>query len=501
MYFGIIFALFMFKSIVNQQNFIVLNTRSFFAARVSFVLICFFPFFGQVSGQSFSLDLSSKTYEGDTIVIGNFYGDKQLVVDTIISKNKRFVWATDTMPSPGVYFALLKPKNNYFQILVNGIDKKISIEFDPADLEDLKVKGSEDNKLFNEYVFFLKDKRVFADSLKNRVTRAKAANLPTNEYEDQYSGLDNEVKAFQDKLIAVNPSYLTTMLIKSNQEVPAPNYEGEEKDVQTKKYLFFKEHYFDNLYMQNPAVIRTPFIHQKIDFYVNKGVSQEPDSLVKAIDRILLLFEGNKKAYEYYLSYFLNTYGQLKMVGHDAIVVHLADKYYLKGKATWSTKENLAKLKESVDDLRPGLIGKTMPNYTTYKKDGTSVTLYDIKSKYTLMVVYAPDCGNCSKTMPFIVDFYNKHQDKGIKVISICSKGGDKINTCWPYIDEKKMQNFINTGDEYQRWQQLVRSNKTPKIFIMDSNKKILMKDMSGEDLEKIFLQIYEYDQKNPSKS
>jgi thiol-disulfide isomerase/thioredoxin len=454
-----------------------------------------------VNGQVFSLHLTSKTYAEDTIVIGNFYGDKQLVVDTIISKNKHFVWSNDTMPKPGVYFALLKPKNNYFQILVNGFDKKVSVAFEPSDLENLKVEGSEDNKLFNGYVYFLKDKRVLADSLKQRVDRAKAANKSTKEFEDIYAGLDKEVKAYQDKTVSVNPAFLTTMLIKSSQETTIPEYEGEEKEVQMKKYLFYKEHYFDNLHMQHPAVIRTPFIHQKIDFYITKGVGQEPDTLIKAIDRVLGLFEGNKAAYDYYLSYFLNTYGQLKMVGHDAIVVHLADKYYLAGKATWSTPENIEKLRSNVDDFRPSLIGKTMPNFTTYKKDGTPVTLNDIKAKYTLMVVWDPECGNCKKTMPFVVDFYNKHQDKDIKVISICSRAGEKANTCWPFVEEKHMEKFINTGDEYQRWHQMVRSNKTPKIFIMDSKKKILMKDMSGEDLEKIFLQIYDYDQKNPSKS
>ena len=58
------------------------------------------------------------------------------------------------------------------------------------------------------------------------------------------------------------------------------------------------------------------------------------------------------------------------------------------------------------------------------------------------------------------------------------------------------MEDFINTGDEYQRWHQIVRTNKTPKIIIRDSNKKILMKDMSGEDLEKVFMQIYDFDHK-----
>jgi peroxiredoxin len=184
------------------------------------------------------------------------------------------------------------------------------------------------------------------------------------------------------------------------------------------------------------------------------------------------------------------------MVGHDAIVVHLVDNYYLKGKSKWSTPESLEKLDKNVADYRPTLIGKTMPNFTTYMQDGTPVTLNQIKAKYTIMIAWDPDCGNCKKTMPYLVDFYNKHKDKDIKVLSICNKSGEKANTCWPFIKEKNMENFINTGDEYQRWNQVVRNNKVPKIYIMDQSKKILMKDMSGEDLEKIFMQIYDFDNK-----
>lgn len=479
------------------NNTFKLSNTSHLVSRVIFVYSILVVFSASVFSQKFKITIEGK-YSGDTIIIGNFYGDKQLIQDTLFKKGKFWIWAVDSIPKPGVYFALLKPKNTYFQILINGSPKETDMRFtfDENELENLKTSGTADNKIFNDYVQYLKDKRILADSLRARIDKAKVSNQSTKAFDDQFADLDKQVMSYQDEVIRNNPNTLSAMLLKANQEIDIPEFTGNENEIQLKKYQYYKEHYFDNIPLNHPALIRTPFLHQKYDFYINKAVSQDPDTIIKAIDRILTLSEPNQEVYDYYLSQFLNTYGQFKMVGHDAIVVHLTDNYYLKGKARWSTPESLEKLNSTVADYRPNLIGKIMPNFTTYTEDGSPITLHNIKAKYTIMIAWDPTCGNCKKTMPFLVDFYLKHKDKDVKIISVCSLGGEKSKTCWPFIVEKNMQDFINTGDEYQRWQQMVRNNKVPKIYIMDANKKILMKDMSGEDFEKIFLQIYDFDNK-----
>jgi thiol-disulfide isomerase/thioredoxin len=186
----------------------------------------------------------------------------------------------------------------------------------------------------------------------------------------------------------------------------------------------------------------------------------------------------------------------MKIVGQDAIYVHMVDTYYRKGKAPWLKEENLKKMEENANDLRPILINKIIPDITTYKQDGSAINLHSVQAQYTVVIFWAPDCGHCKQIMPSVVKFEENNRDKGLKIFAVCTKGGDKTTTCWPAIEEKKMQNFINTADEYGRFNQQIRIKTTPKIFILDSKKKIIMKDISGEDLEKIFNDIYDHDQK-----
>lgn len=466
-------------------------------ARTTFFILFLLLNIVDAQAQVFSVNIDVKNYTNDTLIVGNYFGEKQVVKDTLFSKgNGKFLWSETEMPAQGVYLLLLKPENTFIQFIINGTEDKFNIEFDSKDLLDISFKGSAENKHFYEYLSFLKDKRILADTLKARSERAKAKNEKDTDSDAKLENLDKEVKKFQVEFIKKHPTSLSALLIKSNTEIEIPEFTGPEDTIRYRKYYYYKEHYFDNIDMKHPSLIRTPFIHQKVDYYINKLWPQQPDSLMKAIDVVLHKLEGNNDAYRYYLADFLNNYAQMKMVGYDAIYVYMIDKYYSKGKATWVTEENLKKMVENAEELRPILIGKTMPNIVTYKEDGTPVKLSDVKSPYTVIIFWAPDCGHCKKIMPNVVDFYKKFKDKGVKMIGVCTKSGDKTNTCWPAVIEKGMEDFINTADEYGRYNMQVRIKSTPKIFILDEKKEIIVKDIPGEDIEKIFNDILSFEEK-----
>jgi thiol-disulfide isomerase/thioredoxin len=458
----------------------------------AFILLAFCQY-----GQGIDIEIEVNGYSNDTLILGNYYGEKQIVKDTLFSKDqKKFSYKSKEMPASGMYLLLLKPSNTFVQFLINGKENKINLSFDASDVSIVKFKHSEENRIFYDYLDFLKDKRILADSLKARLANAKEANAADKDAEDQLGILDKDVKAKQKGIITKYPELITSLLIKSNFEVDVPEFTGEEKDVQMQRYLYYKEHYFEHIDFVNPALIRLPFIHQRIDYYMTKLSSQQPDSLIKSVDRILEFLEPNAEAYKYYLADFLNEYAQMKMVGLDAIYVHMVDKYYSKGKATWVTEENLQKMAENADELRPILIGKIMPNFTTYLEDKKPISLHSVISPYTVVIFWAPDCGHCKKIMPDVVAFYAKNKDKGVKMFSVCTKGGDKTETCWPAIKEKEMEGFINTADEYQRYNREVKIKSTPKIFILNAQKEILIKDIPGEELDRIFNEVFEFEEK-----
>lgn len=449
-----------------------------------------------------SVQIDIDNYTNDTLIIGYYFGEKQLVKDTLFSKKAgKFTWKRKERPDQGVYLALLKPENTFIQFILDEKESNFSITLDAKDLGNIKFSKSPENKLFYDYLDYLKERRVIADTMRARVDRATAAGSKDDASQNVLDNLDKEVKKEQLRIIESHPKSITALIIKSNIDIGIPEFKGSEDSVKASRYYYYKAHYFDNVNMKHPALIRTPFIHQKVDFYMNKLCNQQPDSLIRAVDIVLDLLDGNTEAYRYYLAEFLNKFAQLKMVGHDAIYVHMVDKYYSQGKASWVAEENLGKMKENADEMRPILIGKIMPDFTTYLEDMKPVRLHGIQADYTAVVFWAPDCGHCKKVMPSIVDFYNKNKEKGLKLLAVCTKGGDKTPTCWPAVKEKGMEDFINTADEYQRYNQRIRIKSTPKIFLLDSKKEIIVKDLPAEELDRVFNEVLSFEQKKKAET
>jgi thiol-disulfide isomerase/thioredoxin len=241
--------------------------------------------------------------------------------------------------------------------------------------------------------------------------------------------------------------------------------------------------------------LRTPFLNPKISSYLEKLTVQHPDSINLAIDRVLNLLKPSEESFRYYLSHLLNSYARSKVVGFDAVYVHIVENYYGKGLAPWVDEENLAKMVSEARLTKPLLIGKKAPDFTSFMEDGTPVTLSEIESDYVVLVFWAPDCGHCKKAMPFVIEFAEKFKDRGVQVISLCNKAGDKTITCWDGIKEEKMESLLNLADDKDRsrlkYKYYVKS--TPKIFILDRNQEILIKKIGAEQLESVMDEIIEF--------
>jgi thiol-disulfide isomerase/thioredoxin len=468
-------------------------------------LLAFFLFSvnDTIAQNAVEINIKVKNYENDTLIIGNYFGERQVVFDTLYAKKPGVFDLKKQEPlQPGMYMALIKPQNTFIQFMANLNESKFSFEFDAEDLEDVKFKNSKDNNLFYSYVRFIKDLRLNSERIKEQKKMAEQSGEDVSSLDEELKKFDKQVVDFQKDIINNHRGTLTALLLAANKEVEIPEFTvGDEAVLRQKRYEYFKEHYFDNIDMTHPAFLRMPYGFNKLDTYLNKVLVQIPDSVNAGLDLIFQKLEPNEEAFRYYLSYYLNHYSKSKIVGIDGIVVHLIDKYYAKGKAPWVSEENMEKILKSANDLRPLLIGKICPNFTTYTEDGKAVELHKIDSDYTILLFWANDCGHCKKAMPHYVEYMEKNKDKDITFMTVCSKAQDKVKTCWEGVKEKKMEGFINTADEYARWRRLMAVDSTPKMFVMDRDKKILIKDLPAERFAEIMEDVMRIENEKKAKA
>lgn len=65
-----------------------------------------------------------------------------------------------------------------------------------------------------------------------------------------------------------------------------PSFEGTKSEVDMQRYLYYKTHYFDHLPIGDQRVLRSPLLHDRLEYYVEKLTPQEPDSINVALDYI-----------------------------------------------------------------------------------------------------------------------------------------------------------------------------------------------------------------------
>jgi thiol-disulfide isomerase/thioredoxin len=438
----------------------------------------------------YEIKIKINDFDQKEVYLGYHYGDKQYIKDTVqIGQDGYFTFKGEEPLEGGVYLVIIPPENKYFQILINPDEEHFSVETDAKNhFENIKVSGSKDNEWFYEYTSFIGSKRPKAEEINKKI---EAAGENKNEVENlgkELEKINESVKAYQENFIKEHPSSLTAAIIKSSIEVAIPEFEGDEGEVNLKRYLFFKKHYFDNINVGDPRMLRTPMLFGKIDYYVNKLTVQHPDSISNSIDRILTLVEPSEETYKFYLIHFLNEYAKSKFVGMDGVYVHLGEKYYCTGKAWWVEEEQLNKICSNVAKLKPILIGKIAPNIKVQRKDGSSISLHDVKKDITVLFFWAPDCGHCKKAMPDVVSFYEKYADKGVEIFAVCTKTGNDMKECWDAIEERDMGKWINTVDPYLRskYKTLYDIRTTPRIFVLDKDKKIISKGIGAEQLAEV---------------
>lgn len=457
---------------------------------------------GYSQKNSASIEFDIKDYENDTLLIGYYYGDRTLVYDTIFAeKQGKFELKRDSLLKPGIYLALYQPSNEFFQFMVNDQDQVFSFKGKRTDNQP-KPSGSIDNEVFYDYLTFIEEKSALRKTYSAEMDTLTKYGKDASNLSEKAKKLDESVQAKQLEIIESHPETMTAKLIKSNLSINIPTFEGSEKEVQLQKYLYYRSHYLDNTDLGDPANLRTPYLDSKVKYYIEELTPQHPDSISVAIDYLLSKMESSPETFQFYTSSFLNKYANSNIIGYDGIYVHLIDNYYSVGKAPWVSEETMKKFIENADKLRPILIGQQAPPITFYDKEGDPVRLYDIESEYTLMIFWAPDCGHCKKAMPGLKEFYAKYKDRGVEVLGICTKHRDKYVSCWEFVEDKELP-WLSVGDEYHRskFRDLYNVVSTPRVFILDKDKKILLKRVPTEQLDEVMESlIIEMQNTNPPK-
>ncbi|HEX5002271.1 MAG TPA: redoxin domain-containing protein, partial [Bacteroidia bacterium] len=419
--------------------------------------------------------------------LANYFGEKQYIKDSCnADKEGNFLFKGSEALPGGIYLVVV-PGRRYFEIIVDR-QQKFSIETDNADLVGaLKVKGSSDNEAFYEYLKFIGVKSKEVEPLKAEYEAAKDDPVKTAAVKAKIADVDSAVFKYREKFIEDHKDSFISKVFKASDEIKVPDAPLKPDGTKDSSYVFYyyKEHFFDNIDLQDDRMLRTPVLHPKLEQYMTKMTLQMPDSVIKAADWLVGQLKPGSEMFKYVVWWITNTYETSKIMGLDAVFVHMVDNYYTREKAFWVDDAQLYKIQERARILTPLLIGTKCKNLILADSLGKMQSLYDVKAPYTVLYFWDPDCGHCQKATPKLKEVYDKYRAQGLKVYAVCTEV--EMDKWKKFINEHNLD-WINVADPEVRnnFRHDFDITSTPQVFLLDDSKIIRAKKVEVETLDDI---------------
>ncbi|MEO9531473.1 MAG: thioredoxin-like domain-containing protein [Crocinitomicaceae bacterium] len=450
-----------------------------------------------------------------TVYLAKYLGKQLFYADTTQAKNGSLTF--DGKKHPRGLYAVVIPGVQYFEFIHDNEEVEMSIGNMQDMIGSMKVAKSTNNKVFYEYILFMTEKKKKSAQFNPIFKDSTATKKDKEEATAKLKAIGKEILEGQKKFYKANQDrFIGTMILMSMETEYVDPPKDKDGNITDSNFVYnhYIKHFWDGVDFKDDAIVRTPVFHNKLDkFFSQQGIIQIPDSITAQAKIILDQMEygdQNNQVFQYTVHHITQKYEASKIMGMGRVFVYMADNYYCgaNNHAWWMSEENSKKLCERADKMRRTMIGEPSPMLIL--PDSTEknwINSYKLPAEFTVLYFWDPDCGHCKKTTPKLQRLYDeKFKERNIEVYAVGKATGEDFEKWKKYIRENELT-FINVGLTKSVYNQAMEDPRpllqkttieslnytdtydiysTPRIFILDKDKKILFKQLSIGQLEEI---------------
>jgi hypothetical protein len=443
------------------------------------------------SGRAIKITLTP--YKNTKIYIGTNYGKNKVLADScILNEKSEGVFTSKQKLTPGIYFVISPKFTILFDFIVDD-GQQFKIIADTLALNKVEIIGSKENELFQAYSKSINELGGQLAAIETNFKNAKTTQDSAS-FKAAYALKDKEVKENRKAFMEANPNSMMSYLLNVMQrpEAPAiPMVNGKADSLYP--FYFVKEHYWDNVVFNDNRLIRTPFFEDKLDEYFKNYVSREPDSIIDEVNYMLTVAKTGKEIYPFLLFKFTNKYIAPEFMGQDKVFLYIYQNFFAKGDTVLLNEASNKSIKERAYSMMANQLGLAAPALIINDLLDKKISLYAIKSPYVFIAFWDPTCGHCKVEVPRLDSIYNASW-KALGVTMLGVNTNAKEVALWKtYIKDNKLtgwthayQTEADLNKEIQEGKpttirQLYDVYKTPTFYLLDSNKKIIAKNLTIE--------------------
>ena len=473
-----LFSLLLLVSISNAQQ-----TGSLVAAKTT-------PADKDTAG--YRIPVTVTPYKNCKLYLGSYYGKyKNLVDSTLVNEKSSGIFQGKQKLPQGIYFIVSPDHIILFELFMDA-RQHFSIKADSSDYNNVVITGSWENSLFHEYTVFLAkripDVTALQESLKKAASREDSLRI-----NKQLDHANKVISDYRDTIIRKYPESMLALFFEAVKRPELPKI----KMTRAAEAYYLKEHYWDDVYFNDPRLLHTPFFDPKLEEYYKYYVSQEPDSIIPEVNYMLLSARTNPDMFRYLLGKFTDKYINPEIMGQDKVFIFLFNNFYARGDTAWLTPEQRKYIFDRAYSLIANQIGEPAPVLDLVDTSGAPVSLYQVSAPFTVVVFWDPNCSHCQKEIPVMDSMYEaKWKKEGIKIFAV-NVADAAVNDWkrfivahhlngWIHAYQTTEQEHAEEAAKQANYRQLYDVFQTPTVYLLDSAKHIIAKRLSLEQFDRL---------------
>ncbi|MDX1407860.1 MAG: DUF5106 domain-containing protein, partial [Saprospiraceae bacterium] len=446
-----------------------------------------------VSGTGNGLDvvLQVEGLEGGHAFLGGMLGDQYYTVDSFAVDKKGRISFTSAGPlEQGLYYAILPDRQSQVQLLLSE-DQAFTLTTRLGDLVgSMVVEGSLDNELLYRNLKFEQQYQREYQAIRQRQAQAQPGSPDALSLENERKAKLEERKAHIAQYSRDYPDAFFTSfkLAGQNPEVKEPRLPSGEIDERMQLYLYRKE-FWEMVDFTDGRLLRTPVYHNKLQKYFETLMPQQVDTIIKYADYLTRQSMQHDSLFKYTANWIGVKYKEPSFMGADAVYTHMVLNFFTPELAFWSDPNEIRYLQQDARIRNLSLPGRTGQDLSLVGLNGEEVTLHGIDARMIVLFIYTPECDNCRKETPKVLEVYHEWRDRGVEVLGLCTLNDEAV---WKDYVAKGNLDWINAydpanpQDHTYKW----HVDITPELYVMNSDFEIVGKDLKAFQLPEIFKRV-----------
>ncbi len=413
----------------------------------------------------------------------SYYGEELSVIDSAsVDVQGDFAFELHDTLQQGLYKIGFDKKKSASIVLSGEKDVIIKADYEQLEADNIVVDNSKENEAYRKLLSEwnrVGNKLVNVNIEKSVISTVDPFYVrKTKEIEDKYRLIIEEHNV---NLLHLKEIYADTFMAEvlfSLSFFPQRSDHPDLNGSYDNERAFMHDYFFEYIEFGDDRIINTPFLTKKYFTYLDKYTHHTPEGLKDSVDLILDKTDADSTVREFTLEYLIDTFQEK---GLPEMADYVVDNY-VEGCSAPLSEKTISKI-ENIKRLR---VGQIAPDIVSKDTDGNTATLFQLKGKEVLMVYFwASWCGGCEDENPNIVRIYNKFKERGFGIYAVAL---DKDKEEWlKAINEHKFT-WTNVSDLREWESEAVKAykvNRTPTIYLLDKEGKIIAKNLRGKELEK----------------